>query len=178
MNGKLKTLALPVAISAVISIAGLGAANPASAAVTIQLAGQTGYSTHYPEQTNTCGNLMGAYVKPIELYLSRTSAYPSQTETIRMFSRIESSSNGSPWASYTQDAVWQERSLRPGETWALFSTRSFSVPRGRYYRVKQFYEWWVNGVRVGTATNLFNQSEYFAPWVAATGTGASYCYIY
>jgi hypothetical protein len=177
MNGKLKILALTAAISAVISTAGLGLAKPAGAQVTIQQ-DKAGYATHFQDQANLCGNLFGAgYIDPIDLYLSRTPYVSSRAQTVRMFTRIEYLTS-SGWAPYTQDAVWQERTFRPDYDWELLSTKSFSVARGHYYRVKQFYEWWVNGVRVGTATNLFNQSEYFASWVAPTGTAASYCYIY
>ena len=56
---------------------------------------------------------------------------------------------------------------------------SYTVASGQYYRVVQFYEWWLSGVRVGTATNLFDQYDYMAPGatVGLTGTQPSYCYI-
>jgi hypothetical protein len=177
MNGTLKMLALMAAITAAISIAGLGAAQPAGAAVTIQR-DNSGFSTHFPDQVNTCGVMFGSgYIDPIDLYLSRAEWGP-QAQTVRMFTRVEYKTNAGGWALQTQDAFWQERAFRPGYDWELFSTPTLSVPRGRYYRVKQFYEWRSNGVYLGSATNLFSQSEYFAPWVAATGAGASHFYIY
>jgi hypothetical protein len=177
MTRKLKMLAGTAAISAVISIAGLGAAQPAGAQVTIQQY-KAGFADHFQDQANVCGNNLGASIDPIDLYLSRTPYSPSRAQTVRMFTRIDYLTS-SGWAFYKQDPVWQVRTFQPESSdWVLVSTPTFSVARGNYYRVVQFYEWWVNGVRVGTATNLFNQSEYFASWVAPTGTAASYCYIY
>ena len=176
MNWKLKMLTLTV-LSAVISAAALGAARPASAQVTIQQ-DNSGFATIFPEQANVCGVLFGSgYIDPIDLYLSRAE-YGPRTQTVRMFTRIEYLTKSGGWLLQAQDPVWQSRAFRPNYDWELMSTGSLSVPRGRYYRVIQFYEWWANGVRIGSATNLFNQSEYFAPWVANTGAAASYCYIY
>ena len=176
MNVKLKML-VPFALSAVISTAVLGSAQPANAVVTIQR-DNAGFSSHFQDQANVCGVMFGSgYIDPIDLYLSRAE-YGPQAQTVRMFTRIEYLTSSGGWAFYAQDPVWQSRTFRSGYDWELLTTGSFSVPRGRYYRVKQFYEWWANGSRIGTATNLFSQSEYFAPWVAPTGAAASYCYIY
>ena len=169
-------LALTGVICAVISIAGLGAAQPAGAVVTVQN-NNSGFSTHFEDQANVCGVMLGGYIDPIDLYLSRAE-YGPWAQTVRMFTRIEYLTSSGGWAVYAQDPVWQVRAFRPDYHWELLSTGSFSVPRGRYYRVVQFYEWWANGVRIGSATNLFSQSEYFASWVAPTGVAASHCYIY
>jgi hypothetical protein len=176
-EGPVRRVALRLVILAALVVAGLIAVvEPAHAQpVTIQKSGSYGYWAG-SANANNCGNLMGSYVQPIEPYLTRSPSYPNHTQTIYMTSRIDYWT-GTVWAVYKWDP-WQSHVLQPGVELALFSTNSQTVSSRRYYRVVQFYEWWVNGVRVGSATNLFDQSDYFAAWVAPTGTAASYCYIY
>src|ERR1043165_8896257 len=134
MNGKLKMLVL-IALSVVISTAALGSAQKAGAVITTQ-ANNSGFFD--PQgQANVCGVMVGGYIDPIDLYVSRAEWGP-RAQTVRMFTRIEYLTSSGSWAYYTQDPVWQSRTFRSGYDWELLGTSSFSVPRGRYYRVTQF----------------------------------------
>jgi hypothetical protein len=172
-----KTLAATLVASA-LALAAL--ASPAHAnPVTISLSGSYGYWGGNAGD-NVCGkDWFSSYVQVVSPYISRTPAYPSHTQTIRLTSRVDQW-NGAGWSVFRTQTP-QTRTLAPGEDWALFSSVGFvTVTPGRYYRVVQFYEWFVGSVRVGTVTNLFDESEY-STWgpatVARTGAQASYCFI-
>lgn len=160
-----------------VCLAAFAAAQASAAPITISYAGATGtWGGEIARNVCDYGLGFGASVTPVEPFVNRTPSYPSQVQTIRMFSRIEYW-NGSAWAYYTQDANWSSRTVSPGQM-AFFTTHGLNVREGLYYRVVQFYEWYVNGVRVGTVTNLFDQSEYqvLGGSVGSTNQGG-YCYI-
>lgn len=177
-NRNTRRLTRMAAVLAVVTAAALLAAGSAMAApITIQHAGATG--TWSGEMAPIqCDNGMGfgAFIDPVEPIVNRTPSYPNQVQTIRMFSRVETW-NGSGWQYYKQDSVWSSRTVYPGGI-AYFSTSALTVANGRYYRVVQFYQWWVNGTLVGTATNRFDQSEYrvMGGSIGSTNEGG-YCYI-
>ena len=173
-------LAKIIATAALAALA-LGAlASPASAnPVTTYKSGSYG-RWGGTAQKNVCGkDWFSAYVHPVEPWISRAPAYVNYTQTIRLVSRIDYWTS-SGWVVYRTLGA-QTRILPPNQAWALFSSTDVTVASGRYYRVVQFYDWFVNGVRIGTVTNLFDQSEYtfWGPSVTigATGTQPSYCYI-
>ena len=161
-----------------LALAAITARSASAAPITIQSSGSYGYWAG-EVGGNVCdwGMGFGAYIHPVEPYITRTPRYPTQTQVIRMFSRVEYWA-GSAWKYYTQDSAWSSRTVTPSQSFALVSANFPNVASGRYYRVVQFYEWWVNGVRVGTVTNRFDQSEYLVMG-GSTGTTneGGYCYI-
>lgn len=161
---------------AAIAAVGLGAVtSPAFAGpVTIQQSGAVGY-WYDQNQPNLCmRDSFGGAIQIVEPYVTRTPNYTNRTETIYVQSRIDYW-NGSGWAAY-RAGPWVNRTLAPGQKVALFSQPWYSVPRGRYYRVVQYYQWYVGSTRVGTVTNLFDANSYSAAWVSSARP--SHCYVY
>jgi hypothetical protein len=165
-------------ISAVLAIVAMAlcAAQALASPLPVSGSGTTGTWAGALSQTVCNNGSLGTYIQPEQPILTRTAKYPTQMQTIRMFSRIEYW-NGSAWKYYTQDSVWSSKAVQPG-AYAIFYTNTIDVQHGLFYRVVQFYEWWVNGVRVGTVTTRFDQSEYLSLGgsVGSTNEGG-YCYV-
>jgi hypothetical protein len=169
-----KRLVICAAFAAIMTA--LCAAEALASPITISKSGAYGYWAGEISQNMCISGSMGTYIQPVQPYVTRASQYATQTQTIRMYSRIEYW-NGSAWKYYTQDSTWTSRAVQPGQ-YALFSTLDIDVQHGLHYRVVQFYEWWVNGVRVGTATNRFDQSEYLTlGGSVGSTTEGGYCYL-
>jgi len=170
----LKVRIVLAALALMIGVQAIGATAAEANPVTIAKSGHTGFWAG-DERVNVC---MPFYIGLAQPYVTRTPDYPNYTQVVRLQSKIQYW-NGSSWAPY-KTTTWQERTMRPGEGAALFSQPSALVGGHQHYRVVQDFEWWIGNVRVGTVTNLFDQSSYQGfdgAIVARTGTAPSHCYI-
>ena len=167
-------LSRPLAVAAVLTAMLVSVPAALAAPVTTSLSGAYGYWQDDLGPNYCNADWFGGYIAPIQPYISGTPRYPNSSQTIRLNTRIDYW-NGSAWVAY-KSTGWKSRNVH-GTGWALFTDNTHTVPQRRYYRVVQFYEWWVGSTRVGTATNVFDQRSYDGYWVAQTGSSASYCYV-